>query len=185
MLHRIIGVAGDRYTFKGDNNHFVDSYQPVQEPADRADVGAHSLGRALPALAAGAAASFSSCRRRSPGARRRTADGSLRGGSENEKILETEPVSPKPFANPSARSFGTFYLTAGILLLCFAGLAALSYTRPLTRQAVRQGLYSQSGAFSYHADVPGGSTVYGATAASTGQPLFLALVHSARFRGEP
>lgn len=30
LMHRIIAVHGDRYVFKGDNNSFVDSYQPTE-----------------------------------------------------------------------------------------------------------------------------------------------------------
>ena len=30
VLHRIIGVADGRYTFKGDNNDFIDSYRPTR-----------------------------------------------------------------------------------------------------------------------------------------------------------
>lgn len=29
VLHRIIAIHGDRYVFKGDNNNFVDQYQPI------------------------------------------------------------------------------------------------------------------------------------------------------------
>lgn len=30
VMHRIYAVHGDRYAFKGDNNNFVDTYQPTQ-----------------------------------------------------------------------------------------------------------------------------------------------------------
>lgn len=30
VLHRIIAVRGDRYVFKGDNNHFVTTYKPTK-----------------------------------------------------------------------------------------------------------------------------------------------------------
>ena len=38
VLHRIIGRAGSRYIFKGDNNNFVDFEHPAAQPADRGDV---------------------------------------------------------------------------------------------------------------------------------------------------
>ncbi|MGH9069509.1 MAG: signal peptidase I [Acidimicrobiales bacterium] len=30
VMHRIIAMDGNRYVFKGDNNHFVDSYHPTK-----------------------------------------------------------------------------------------------------------------------------------------------------------
>jgi len=70
---------------------------------------------------------------------------------------------------------------AAVALLAFASLAAISYTRPLKTHAVEPGLYTQAGRFSYDAAAPGGARVYGTTTVTTGQPLFLRLVHSANF----
>jgi hypothetical protein len=72
-------------------------------------------------------------------------------------------------------------IVAGAVALAFAGLALLGFTRPLTSPTVQQGLYTQSGRFSYDAVVPGGTGVYGSTTVKTGQPLFTKLVHSVRF----
>lgn len=178
VLHRIIRIVDGRYFFKGDNNNFVDSYQPNSSGlVGRMWLHVPGLGRylvwvhganlflvagvfALVILLMGAAFGGSRLRRR----------GKPSGAPQ--------PKVPEPVR---ARSFSVLLVGAAVLVLAFASLAAMSYTRPLTTQAVAPGLYTQTGRFSYDAAAPGGARVYGTTTVTTGQPLFLRLVHSARF----
>ncbi|MDX6472810.1 MAG: hypothetical protein QOK22_1626 [Gaiellaceae bacterium] len=172
VLHRIIGSKDGTYTFKGDNNDFVDSFHPTSAqlvgtmwfhvPAvGRALVwlrGTHLL--VLAAVGALIALLLSLFRRRRPGTRERG----------NKRVAPALPTIS-----------GIAPMVAGALALAFAGLALLSFTRPLTSPTAQQGIYTQTGHFSYDAVVPGGTGVYGSTTVKTGQPLFTKLVHSVRF----
>ena len=178
VLHRIIRIQGGRYFFKGDNNNFVDSYQPTSSQLIGAEwLHVPGVGRylvwlhgthlflvvglgALVALLLGAGVGGSRMRRHG-----------------QARTATRPPAAPSgPRLSPGALPVG-----AAALLLAFAGLAALSYTRPLTTQAVAPGLYTQTGRFSYDAQAPAGARVYGSTTVTTGQPIFLRLVHSASF----
>lgn len=169
VLHRIIRIVDGRYYFKGDNNSFVDSYQPTRSglvghlwihipAAGRYLVWLHGshlflVGGAgvILLLLLGAGVGGSKLRRRS------------------------EPRTAHGFA------FGTLPMGAAVLALVFAGLAALSYTRPLSTHAAKPGLYTQTGTFTYDAAAPAGARVYGSTTVTTGQPIFLRLVHTVNF----
>ena len=177
VLHRIIGIANGHYTFKGDNNNFVDSFHPVQSQlVGRMWVHIPAAGKALSALHGprlflivgllallliGMAAFSKSDRTRG---RRRSGSGA-------------QPVA----GVSSLGALGLVPVAALAALLAFAGLGALSFTRPTTAAATQSGLYTQSGRFSYDAAAPGGKAVYGASSVSTGQPIFLQLVKQANF----
>jgi signal peptidase I len=176
VLHRIIGIANGQYTFKGDNNNFVDSFHPAQSQlVGRVWVHLPAAGKVLGvlhgprlflivgllALVLIGMAAFAKTDRRRDGRRKSSA----------------APVA-------GASSFGTLGLVpvaAIAALLAFAGLGALGFTRPTTTTATQSGLYTQTGKFSYDAAAPGGKAVYGASAVSTGQPIFLQLVKQANF----
>ena len=176
VMHRIIGSANGRYTFKGDNNNFVDSYHPVRSQlVGRTWLHIPAVGRYLVWLRGsrlflliGLGALLVLLTTVAGGKRRRG-----RGARS----------APSAGSAPVARSGSLGLLPAGAaaLVLAFGGLAALSWTHPLTTTAARQGLYTQRGQFGYDAVVPGGERVYGSTTVTTGQPLFMRIVHSARF----
>jgi hypothetical protein len=90
--------------------------------------------------------------------------------------------SPEPVSGTSSfGAIGLLPIAAVAGLVAFAGLAALSFTRPLSAQASRPGLYTQNGRFTYDAQVSGGKAVYGTNSVSTGQPIFLGLARQANF----
>lgn len=172
VMHRIIGLTNGHYTFKGDNNNFVDSYHPVRNQLvgrmwlHVPMVGTYLMwlhgSRLILLLGIGSLfAVFATV---------------LRGGRRPGRDRRTPAGTPKP-----SGSFAMAPVVAGVLALGFAGLAALSWTRPLTTPTARQGIYTQTGHFGYDASVPGGQRVYGSTTVETGQPLFTHLVHSVRF----
>jgi len=181
VLHRIIGRAGERYIFKGDNNNFIDPEQPR----------ASQLMGALWIHIAGGGTrleSFSSparsgllialgmllltggvfARRR----RRRRRD--RRAGVATPRAPRTLPLSPSAPA--------TAILAVGIVvLLPFLALALLAFTRtPSTRRAV-QIPYTQSGTLSYSAGAAP-TSVYPEGVARTGEPLFTQLVNDVNLR---
>ena len=177
VLHRIIGIANGHYTFKGDNNNFVDSFHPVQSqlvgrvwvhlPAAGKFLGALHGPRlflivGLLALLLIGTAAFSKTDR---------VRGRRRSGSGAQPVAGASPLG----------TLGMVPVAALAAMLAFAGLGALSFTRPTTTTATQSGIYTQSGRFSYDAAAPGGKSVYGRSSVSTGQPIFLQLVKQANF----
>src|SRR5579862_3969260 len=135
VLHRIIAIDHGRYTFKGDNNHFVDSFHPTQsELVGRLWFHVPKLGKYLlffhgprlfllagiAGLIALAGIAFSGRKR-------------LRRG-RNVDVPEVVAAGPR------APLMGTFQLAAIGALAVFAALAAAAYTRPLAKHSVQQGL---------------------------------------------
>ena len=180
VLHRIIGSASDRYTFKGDNNNFVDSYHPVRSQlVGRMWLHVPAVGRYLVWLRGsrlflliGLGVLLVALTTMVAGGKRHRRRGTRSTGS-------TASTGSAPVVRTG--SLGMLPLAAAALALAFAGLAALSWLHPLTTTAARQGLYTQKGQFGYDAVVPDGQRVYGSTTVTTGQPLFMQIVHSARF----
>jgi signal peptidase I len=164
VLHRIIRIVDGHYYFKGDNNNFVDSFQPVRSGlVGRLWLHVPAVGRYLVWL---------------HGAHLFLVAGIgvllvlLLGAGVGGKKLRRRPQRP---------SFGALPIGAAALLALFGGLAALAYTRPLTTHALQSGLYTQSGRFGYDAQAPAGARIYGSTTVTTGQPVFLRLVKTADF----
>jgi len=172
VLHRIVGREGDRYLFKGDNNHFVDFEHPLGNqligalwlhlPGAGADL--HSIRS--PALVgllalAGALLLFGGAfvRRRGRGRRQRRSE------------TQTPAAQPRAAHGGLEPLLGVF--SVGLLaLLPFVVLALLAFTRAPTARTAFRVPYTQSGSFSYSAPAPPGPA-YPSGRASTGDPLFL------------
>ena len=183
VLHRIIGRSGDRYLFKGDNNHFIDFEHPR----------ATQLVGALRLHIAGAGSDFLSIH--SPvlvGVLVAVAILLLTGGvftrrrrrrRRQEKLgmpIERPPV-PSP-QRPAERVTGV--LTIGLIaLLPFVLLALLAFTRPPTARRPSEMSYKQSGKLSYSAHATPGPT-YADNVAETGDPLFIRVVDKVDVRFE-
>jgi len=174
VLHRIIGIDNGVYTFKGDNNHFIDSFHPNRsELVGRLWFHVPGAGKylllfhgprlfllaGLVALLLVGGAAFA-----------RT--GRVRGRRADQPQPAVSHAAPVPLAS---------LLALAALLACGA-LAAASYTRPLTKIGIDQGIYTQTGRFSYSAQSDAPSPIYGGGRISTGQPLFLSLVQEAAVR---
>ena len=176
VLHRIIAIHDGRYTFRGDNNGFVDPEHPTKPDLVGAEwihlPGAGTWMGALhepvyAALAAGLVAlllvlgggSTAAHRRRR---RRRTDD-------ERPK-LRAPPRRPDP-----SLGFMVAALGAGALVAA-AVLAAAAYTKPLQRSLVEANLYVQQGTFGYAAPAARGAGYQRGRVAS-GDPVYLRLVH--------
>jgi signal peptidase I len=172
VLHRIIGRAGSRYIFKGDNNDFVD----FEHPAASQLIGAlwihvPGLGARLQAIRSPAlvgiliaigvlllsGAAFTHQRRR----KRRE----LRAGEGM-----TQP--PMRFPQQTGASPVLVVLAIGtVALLPFVVLALLAFTRAPSQRSSYKIPYKQSGTLSYAADATPGP-VYANNRAVTGEPLF-------------
>ena len=181
VLHRIIGKVGDRFLFKGDNNHFIDFEHPR----------ANQLVGALRLHIAGAGADFQSIR--SPllvgiliavaillltggvftrRRRRRRRQGHLEAHTQHQPMRLTRP--------PAERVTGV--LTVGLVALFpFVLLALLAFTRPSTARRPSETSYKQSGKLSYSASATPGPT-YENNVAETGDPLFTRVVNDVSVR---
>jgi hypothetical protein len=176
VLHRIIGVHGGRYTFKGDANDFVDSFRPTSAGMiGRSWLRVPGLGRwvlwtRVPRhllLLGGAGVLIALAFL-------------LSGGGPVRRRPDAGVTSSR--SEPPLPGLGVTQVAAAVALVGFAALAVLSFTRPSTAVSVRQDLYRQTGRLDYEASAPEGEPVYGDTTVRTGEPLFLRLVHAVRFR---
>ena len=180
IIHRIIGRDGDHYIFKGDNNNFIDSYQPTQaeligafwfhipaigQPFTKlhnrlviAGLVAFSGFIVLLPFATGASKSKQRRKKRSQGERREPA---MNIQSENGQTLLTLLV---------------------VVALASLLLGGLALSRPIDRTVSQTAAYQQSGTFSYSAAAPSG--VYDANAVATGDPIFTEITNNVDFRFE-
>lgn len=179
VLHRIVAVHDGHYTFKGDNNNFIDPERPTADafvgsewlhvprvgtwlaalhtPRNAAIVS--GLAVLLLVLSGGGAAVHRSRRRRVP-------------PEERERKPRTRR---QPSGELGTAGFVVAALGAGALVAAAAlGVAALR--QPLERTLVWANLYVHHGRFSYAAPVERGAT-YQATRIQSGDPVYLRLVH--------
>ena len=178
VLHRIIAIHNGRYTFKGDNNNFVDPEHPtaadlvgaewmhfpragnwlgaLHNPVDAAI--AAGVAVLLLVLSGGSGAAHRRRRGRAP--RREDDEGPKRR------------ARPRPDAS---LGFSVAALGAGAVVAA-AAIGAFAFTTPLHRSLVWANLYVQHGTFGYSAPVQAGAT-YQQPQLASGEPVFVRLVH--------
>jgi signal peptidase I len=184
VLHRIVGERGGRYVFKGDNNNFIDPTRPTRDGL----VGALWLrvphgGRVMawlhtPLTAAaltGFAAllvlsAFATTKRRGNRPKRANEPGRQGGNRMTNQ-------------NHGARFINvrTLLIASVVAMGAFLSLALIAFNRPVHRTTTVSTPYTQHVTFGYHATAPAGP-VYPRGVVTTGQPIFLALVHRVRVR---
>ncbi len=161
VIHRIIGIEGDHFMFKGDNNSWIDAYRPTRaEIVGKLWIHLGQVGKVVEwvrsplnmALAAGLLGGFFML-----------TTIPQKSGTKGKKV--------QPAGNPAGMFEMTLYLFA-FLALVFGGLAIFAFTRPVTRGAdpIK---YQQSGIFFYSA--AGAPGVYDGDAAGSGEPVFTKL----------
>lgn len=177
VLHRIIAIHGGHYTFKGDNNSFVDPERPTS--ADL--VGAEwlhfpTVGSWLGALQSprnAAVAAFLIVMLLAL-----TGGGTARHVWRRRRNLP-EPVVEKKAQGTSGTAPSVGYVLAGAgagAVVAAAVLGGIAFTKPLTHSQVLANLYVQHGRFSYTANVAPGAT-YESRTVRSGEPVYLQLVH--------
>lgn len=174
VLHRIVAVQEDRFTFKGDNNSFIDSERPragqlfgeewLKIPGAGAQLGRLRTPRNA-AILAGLAAVLLLTGRGTTARRRR------RGRPHSEAPSE---LGPRPEARPPVAAF---VVAVGVVALAGSfAFGLVAFTRPVDRTRVWSDLYVQKGRFDYTAKVPLGP-VYQQRTLHAPDPVFLRLVH--------
>lgn len=157
VFHRIIDLSLDRFVLQGDNNTWIDSYQPAREDiVGKLWVHIPKLGKAiewlrLPVNMAIAVA--------------------LLGGSLMYGMIQParkEKKKNKVPANPSGNLEYIFYGT-GFFVLLFLGICVYGFTRPLTT-SVGNVSYQHEGNFFYSA--AGAPGIYDTDKVRSGEPIF-------------
>lgn len=165
VIHRLQTIEDSRFVFKGDNNSWTDSYDPmaseligglwVQVPR----VGAlmEATRSALPILGGVGGAilmvSFlGSGDKNQSSRRRRQSVRALRGGPLGENVQ-------------------SLVAAVGVGVAAFSLLGVISFWQAPDRTAPKQEGFEQSGRFTYSASVPD-TSIYDSDGATTGQPVF-------------
>lgn len=167
VLHRIVARRGDRFTFKGDHNDFLDPERPLRSQLVGAlwvhvPRAAAVLQRLRNPFALGGLAGLGVLLAAGAGTRRR-----------RRRRAGEVPVSPRWRASQRfVRVTGALLAAAVVSLLAFGALTALAYTRPATRTAKLSLPYRQAGSFTY-AGRARRSVVYPSGRVHTGDPVFL------------
>ena len=175
VLHRVVAREEERFVLQGDNNDWLDTYQPhdheiIGKLALHVPSVEHWLkplrAPAVLAVLVGAmgmvmmrSGSESNQDRRR--ARTRAAGGTRRG----------------PLGGPPTPLSDGLLLGAAVLGVAALVLGIVAVRRPLTRGVSKEVGYTQTGTFRYTAATP--PHVYDADHASTGEPLFLRLSETA------
>lgn len=186
VFHRIVSAASGRYTLKGDNNSWLDNYQPTQ-----ADV----IGRlwlhipkggiivqkmrapiimALLAGALGWLVATSLFTGKSKG-RQRMNNKSIGGwfASVKQKMrnwIVNANGSDSGSGWIQTGRFEASFLTLGLVALISIILAIITFSRPVSRPAQSEFGYQHLGVFSYSGAAPQG--IYDANTIQSGDPIF-------------
>ena len=182
VLHRIVAIHKGRYTFKGDNNNFLDPVKPTRaELIGKLWVHAPGAGWALVALhnsildvvvcgllGVFLVFGFGEKRRRGRGQRRTAKAPGHVGPTIMKPQRETDPPQPV--------NFGALLTASAIAVAVFLVLALVAFTRPAHKPASLTTRYTQSVSFGYSARVPAGP-VYPTGRIGTDDPIFLTMVH--------
>ena len=181
VLHRIVAIHNGHYTFKGDNNNFLDPVQPTRDElvgklwlhVPRGGVVLAWLhtpvvdGLVCGVLGLTLLYGFGQQRQRRR-RRRRSRSGPGRQGP---------PLVNTPRHHPIARSVDVgVFLAAALTVAVFVVLSVLTFASPARQTATVDTRYTQQASFRYSARVPPG-LVYPAGTVETNNPIFLSIVH--------
>jgi signal peptidase I len=181
VLHRIVGMQGDRFVFKGDNNSWLDVERPARSDLlGRLTVRLPGMGTWLGRLRspAGILLVFGSATLLAAGSRRRrrfrpeiwrsdVSEGARNGGSR------TNPNEARPgFGSDRLRIASAVAGALAIVLL--AGTVILLLV-PTSARSIVEIPYNDRGELSYSARISNSQAVYEGSVVRTGQPLYLRL----------
>ncbi len=171
VIHRIIDTEGPTFVLQGDNNDWIDSYQPAQDEI---------LGKAW--ITIPMAASILQSLRSPPGlsllsiavgfivlATLTTGD----KGEEHQAAI-MKRIAGLPQSLSKLHNTDGWLFVLGTVLLGSILLGAVAFANPRFEMVQIDIPYQHEGKFSYHAT--GGSEVYDYGRVETGDPVFLALV---------
>ncbi len=179
VLHRIIAKDGNSYEFKGDNNHFIDPVRPTRsELLGVLWIHVPHLGRVLEMLHTRVAAALLCAvvglltlfGVKETGRRRRRRRKGATGSGLRKIPIVNSPRDQRPF------NFGALLTASAVAAVAFLVVGMIAFTRPASRAVPASTPYSQQVQFGYSAHVRPGF-VYPDGTVTTGDPIFLSLVH--------
>ncbi len=157
VIHRIIEMNQDRFVLKGDNNSWIDSYQPTQaEIIGKLWIFVPSMGKAIEWMRIPINMALITA---------------ILGGVLMSSMLTNQPQGAKN-KKPASMHLGwaeTLLVVLAAALLVFIFLAILAFTRPTSRTA-GDITYQQVGMFYYSA--AGTTGVYDSDTVHSGEPIF-------------
>ncbi|MCJ7825778.1 MAG: signal peptidase I [Anaerolineales bacterium] len=177
VIHRIIDRAGDTYTFKGDNNDWIDSYEPTSSEligkswiyipgaANLILKFRSTLGIVLLSCAIGFIV--------------------LLTFSRNSLFGEDKPEKDEQKVTKRSMSFNLWGYMEGTLFALFAVLLGalllgfFAFTNPLTQSIPADIPFDHRGTFSYEA--VGSPSIYDEGKIKTGDAIFHSLIHQFDF----
>jgi signal peptidase I len=158
VIHRIVGIDGDHYILKGDNNSWIDAYHPTQdEIVGKLWIHAPKLAVAMLWLRLPVNMALTT---------------GLLGGVLMASASLQQKQRGKGKSKPSQTYLGIFEIalyTLGFFALIFLSLSILGFSRPVTRNADKI-KYQQTGVFFYSASVSPG--IYDTETVRSGEPVF-------------
>ena len=160
VIHRIVQSMEDRFLVKGDNNSWVDAYQPTpEEIIGKAWLYVPQAGKIVEWIRTPLHAAFVA---------------GLLGGVFMLDVAVQAPKNKKKKKTNFAWGgwFEAALLTLGILAVLFLILGIIAFIRPVLRTAERIP-YTQTGVFSYTA--AGTSGIYDTDSVQSGDPIFTKL----------
>jgi signal peptidase len=194
VFHRIISQQMERYTLKGDNNSWVDTYQPDHKevigklwlhiPQGGIAIQKIRSPFALAILAAGLGTLLvNSLFVKKVGGNKRMTNKSLEGWfpsiKQRTRDWFTKLDNPKPQNSVNWGQGeiveGSFFLL-GLIAVSSLILGIIAFSRPAARTAQDDISYEHLGIFSYSATTPQG--VYDANTIKSGDPIFTKLICS-------
>jgi signal peptidase I len=186
VLHRIIAVKDGRFTTKGDHNDFTDPDRPA-----RADVVGKLAFRVphgglvlhwlhtpfMAALLSGGMALLLFM-----GAKERRRRRDRRRPAAERGTRQLEPLRTGRDAHSLYDTYERgIFTTCAVVALVFLAFAGLAFTRPATKPSADKTPYTEKVSFGYHAKASAGP-VYPDGVVSTGDPIFVKLVHDLRVK---
>jgi signal peptidase I len=182
VLHRIVAIDGDRYTFKGDNNSWLDQERPVRSQLIgtlvlRVPHGGVWLRRLISPPALGLAA-FALLATGAAASRRR----------RRKRRMSRHAASRRRTHTATAARENVRPVAAVAAVVVTSALAALAWTHPETRLLQHNVVQSNSISLSYTANVKP-TPVYDSTTVSAPTPVFRNVTDTValhfRYQGAP
>ncbi|HYB29822.1 MAG TPA: signal peptidase I [Solirubrobacteraceae bacterium] len=181
VLHRIVAIHDGRYTFKGDNNSFLDPVHPARSQlVGKLWIHLPRAGALLTVIHTPVVeavmcgllglllvSAFGEQERR----RRRRRQGTSGSPSHGRRLVNTARDQDAP----RLVSFGAPLAASAVAAVAFLLLAGFAFTKAARRPVSRSIPYTQRVTFGYSARVPAGP-VYPNGRIKTNDPIFLTLV---------
>jgi signal peptidase I len=180
VLHRIVAIRNGRYTFKGDNNNFLDPVHPRRsELIGRLWVhvrgGGSILARIHNPIVVAVGCGLLGLFLLWGGDQKRRRRRRQRTGSGASRVARTIMKLQRQIGEARPSNFRVLLISSAVAAVVLLTLAVVAFTRPADKPTSLNTPYTQRVSFGYTAHVRPGP-VYPTGTIKTGDPLFLSMV---------